>query len=63
MDRNKRFIDPKTVVSRRELQEIILAKMAGGDLYANEYLKKIRDVDKKLDRLRIACGEKPLYKE
>ena len=39
MDRNKSFIDPKTVVSRRDLQEIILAKMAGGDLYANEYLQ------------------------
>lgn len=63
MDRNKRFIDPKTVVSRRDLQEIILAKMAGGDLYANEYLQKIREVDKKLDRLRIDCGGKPLYKE
>ncbi len=63
MDRNKRFIDPKTVVSRRDLQEIILAKMAGGDLYANEHLQKIREVDKKLDRLRIVCGGKPLYKE
>ena len=54
-------IDPKTIISRADLQEIILAKLAGGDLYANEYLQKIREVDKKLDRLRIACGKKPLY--
>lgn len=63
MKRSNDNMDPGKILSRRDLQEIILAKMAGGDLYANEYLQKIREVDKKLDRLRIACGEKPLYKE
>lgn len=63
MERSNDNMDPGKILSRRDLQEIILAKMAGGDLYANEYLQKIREVDKKLDRLRIACGEKPLYKE
>lgn len=37
--------------------------MAGGDLYANELRLRIRKVDMMLDRLRIACGTKPLYKE
>lgn len=55
-------IDPDKVFSRREYQEILLARMAGGDLYANEELSRIRDVDIKLDRLRVACGLKPLYK-
>lgn len=49
------------VLSRRDYQEILLARMAGGDLYANELRLRIREVDKKLDRLRVAFGEKPLY--
>ena len=36
--------------------------MAGGDLYANEIRLRIREIDMMLDRLRIVCGEKPLYK-
>ena len=50
-------------ISRRDYQEILLARMAGGDLYANELRLRIREVDKKLDRLRVAFGEKALYSE
>lgn len=52
---------PKEILSRRDYQEILLARMAGGDLYANEIRLKIRRVDMALDKLRIACGDKPLY--
>lgn len=45
------------VLSRRDYQEILLAKMAGGDLYANEQRMLIRRADIMLDRFR----EKPLY--
>ena len=46
------------VLSRQDYQEILLAKMAGGDLYANETRMKLRKFDKMLDRFR----DKPLYK-
>ena len=45
------------VLSRRDYQEILLAKMAGGDLYANDQRMLIRRADIMLDRFR----EKPLY--
>lgn len=45
------------VVSRSEYREILLARMAGGDLYASEKLRKIRMIDRSLDALR----EKPIY--
>lgn len=45
------------VLSRRDYQEILLARMAGGDLYANELRMKIRRVDIMLDKLR----DEPLY--
>ena len=48
---------PKEIISRHELQEILLARMAGGDLYANEIRLKIRKVDMLLDVFR----ERPLY--
>lgn len=48
---------PKEILSRRDYQEILLARMAGGDLYANELRMKIRKADMALDKLR----EKPLY--
>ena len=51
----------RNVLSRRDYQEILLARMAGGDLYANETRLKIRRIDMALDRLRVACGSKPLY--
>ena len=47
--------------TRREYQEILLARMAGGDLYANEERLHLRRVDMMLDRLRVACGAKALY--
>ena len=47
--------------TRREYQEILLARMAGGDLYANEERLRLRRVDMMLDRLRVACGAKALY--
>ena len=50
------------VLSRRDYQEILLARMAGGDLYANEERMRIRRIDMALDKLRVACGEKALYK-
>ena len=53
--------EKEEVLSRRDYQEILLARMAGGDLYANEDRMKIRRVDMMLDRLRIAVGEKPIY--
>ena len=49
------------VLSRRDYQEILLARMAGGDLYANEERMRIRRIDMALDKLRVACGEKALY--
>lgn len=48
-------------LSRRDYQETLLARMAGGDLYANEERLRIRRVDMMLDRLRVAAGSKPLY--
>lgn len=53
--------EPEEILSRREYREILLARMAGGDLYANELLMSVRKADMALDRLRIAFGEKPLY--
>lgn len=46
------------VISRAEYREILLARMAGGDLYAAETLRKVRAIDKALDVLRV----KPIYK-
>ena len=40
------------VLSRRDYQEILLARMAGGDLYANELRMKFRRADQLLDVLR-----------
>lgn len=58
---NKLIISKDEVLSRRDYQEILLARMAGGDLYANEERLRIRQVDMMLDKLREACGEKVLY--
>ena len=52
---------PKEILSRRDYQEVLLARMAGGDLYANELRLSIRRADMALDKLRIACGGKPIY--
>ena len=52
---------PSIPITRREYQEILLARMAGGDLYANEQRMKVRRLDMMLDKLRIACGGNPLY--
>lgn len=49
--------DESQVLSRKEYQEILLARMAGGDLYANEIRLKLRRIDRALDVFR----EKPLY--
>jgi hypothetical protein len=62
MQQNGRLIiSEDKVLSRRDYQEILLARMAGGDLYANEERLRIRQVDMMLDKLREACGEKVLY--
>ena len=61
--RNNSIPTSDKILTRREYQEILLARMAGGDLYANELRLRIRKVDMMLDRLRIACGERPLYEE
>ena len=59
---HKRTSDiPDKVLTRQEYQEILLARMAGGDLYANEDRIRIRRVDMMLDKLRIAGGGNPLY--
>lgn len=55
--------EKKDVLSRRDYQEILLARMAGGDLYANELRMRMRRFDMSLDMLREATGEKPLYKK
>ena len=55
------FPSENEVLSRRDYQEILLARMAAGDLYANELRLKLREVDKKLDAIRVLFGEKPLY--
>lgn len=57
MKRNLLEIDESTILNRKEYQEILLARMAGGDLYANELRLKLRRVDIILDKLR----DKPLY--
>lgn len=54
--------DPDKFFTRGEYQEMLLARMAGGDLYANAERLRLREVDMKLDRLRVACGVKPLYR-
>lgn len=46
-------------LTRKEYREILLARMAGGDLYANEDRMKIRKIDSILDYFR----DKPLYPE
>ena len=62
MQQNGRLIiSEDKILSRRDYQEILLARMAGGDLYANEERLRIRQVDMMLDKLREACGEKALY--
>lgn len=60
MKRQDNTIDEEPI-SRSDYQEMLLARMAGGDLYANEMRLKIRRVDMMLDRLRIALGDKPIY--
>ena len=62
MQQNGRLIiSEDKILSRRDYQEILLARMAGGDPYANEERLRIRQVDMMLDRLRVALGEKALY--
>ena len=61
MMQEKDNLDPGEIRSRRDYQEILLARLAGGDLYANEQRMKLRRADMLLDKLRIAAGEKPLY--
>lgn len=48
----------KEVISRSEYRDILLARMAAGDLYASETLSMVRKADMALDILR----EKPIYK-
>lgn len=50
-------MDHIQILSRGEYQEILLARMAAGDLYANELRMKIRRIDMILDKFR----EHPLY--
>ena len=62
MQRDKTLlIDESKVLSRSDYQEILLARMAGGDLYANEERIRLRKVDMMLDKLRVAGGGEPLY--
>ena len=49
--------DKYETVSRAEYREILLARMAGGDLYAMEAYQKIKEADVLLDVFR----EKPIY--
>lgn len=52
-------LDKIEVVSRSEYREILLARMAAGDLYAAETLAMVRKADMAFDLLR----EKPIYKK
>lgn len=61
MNNNLSNIKAEELLPRREYQEMLLARMAAGDLYANETRLKIRKVDMALDKLRAACGAKTLY--
>ena len=45
-------VKKEEILSRRDFQEILLARMAGGDLYANELRMKFRRADQLLDVLR-----------
>ena len=45
-------IKKEEILSRLDFQEILLARMAGGDLYANELRMKFRRADQLLDVLR-----------
>lgn len=56
-NRSKEHDNPLEEVSRSEYRDILLARMAGGDLYASEDLAKIRRVDMMLDAFR----GKPIY--
>ena len=49
--------EEQEVLTRQDYQEILLARLAGGDLYANETRLKLREVDRRLDVFR----DKPLY--
>lgn len=51
-------IKKEEILSRRDFQEILLARMAGGDLYANEVRMKFRRADELFDIFR----DNPLYK-
>ena len=53
----KPFVTEPEILSRRDFQEILLARMAGGDLYANELRMKFRRADQLLDVLRLT----PIY--
>ena len=56
--KNKTYLPYESrILSQKDYQEILLARMAGGDLYANELRLKLRKVDILLDRLR----DKPIY--
>lgn len=50
---------PIDVISKSDLQEILLAMMAGGDLYANEIRLNFKRVDMLFDVFR----EKPIYQK
>lgn len=55
----RKNIEIKEVISRSEYREILLARMAAGDLYAAETLAMVRKADMAFDALR----EKPIYKK
>lgn len=51
-------IKKEEILSRRDFQEILLARMAGGNLYANELRMKFRKADELFDIFR----DNPIYK-
>lgn len=52
----KREYDTSESVSREEYKEILLAKIAGGDLYANADYLRMREVDRFFFDRRIDVG-------
>lgn len=55
----KHELKPEKILSRTDYRELLLARMAAGDLYAAEDLQRIRTVDMIFDQLR----EKPIYRK
>ena len=55
----KHELKPEKILSRADYRELLLARMAAGDLYAAEDLQRIRTVDMIFEKLK----KKPIYRK